>query len=129
MAGKEELKAEVCAEIERRAHDIVMISDQIMRTPETGYREERTAQLVATQLDRMGVTYRPGLALTGIKARLSGRTRGPTVAILGELDSLIVSGHPFADPATRAAHACGHHAQVASMLGAGMGLQAVIPSV
>src|SRR5262249_59647502 len=72
------------------------------------------------------VDCRRGLAIAGVKARLRGRSRGPTVAVLGELDSLIVAEHPFADPSTHAAHACGHHAQVASMIGAGMGLQAIM---
>ena len=125
-AGKAELKARVCAEIERRAEDIVRISEHIMRHPESGFREVRTAQYVCGELDRMGLAYRSGLALTGVKARMSGRTSGPTVGILGELDSLIVSDHPYADPVTGAAHACGHFAQIASMLGAGMGLQPVM---
>ena len=34
----------------------------------------------------------------------------------------MVVGHPVADPETGAAHACGHNAQVAGMLGAAMGL-------
>jgi amidohydrolase len=124
--SREELKAQVCAEIDRRAQDIVAISDHIMHHPESGYREVQTAKFVAAQLDRMGLDHRDGLALTGVKARMRGRGSGPTVAILGELDSLIVSDHPLADPVTHAAHACGHNAQVASMLGAGMGLQTVM---
>jgi amidohydrolase len=126
MATTEELKAKVCAEIDRRAEDIVAVSDHILRHPESGYREVRTAEYVAGQLDRLGLKHRDGLALTGVKARMKGRAPGPTVAVLGELDSLIVGAHPFADPKTHAAHACGHNAQVASMLGAGMGLQAVM---
>jgi amidohydrolase len=126
MATTDELKRRVCAEIDRRAEEIVAASDHIMRHPESGYREVRTAEYVAAQFDRLGLKYRDGLALTGVKARLTGRRPGPTVAVLGELDSLIVVGHPFADPKTHAAHACGHNAQVASMLGAGMGLQAVM---
>src|SRR5262249_58001445 len=106
------------------AGEIVEISAHIRRHPESGYREVRTAEYVAGRLDRLGLKYRDGLALTGVKARLKGRAPGPTVAILGELDSLIVGGHPLADPVTHAAHACGHNAQIASMLGAGMGLQA-----
>jgi amidohydrolase len=126
MADLDQLKARVCAEIDRRAGEIVAISEHIMRHPEPGYREVRTAEHVARQLARMGLAPREGLALTGVKARLRGRAPGPTVAVLGELDSLIVAGHPFADPATHAAHACGHNAQVASMVGAGLGLQAVM---
>jgi amidohydrolase len=123
---KSGLKARVCAEIDRRAPEIAAISDHIMRHPESGFREERTAAFVREQFDRMGLAHRHGLALTGVKARMRGRTRGPTVAILGELDSLIISDHPLADPTTHAAHACGHNAQIASMLGAGMGLRTVM---
>jgi len=42
--------------------------------------------------------------------------------MLGELDALVVAGHPEADPTTGAAHACGHNAQLAGLLGAAMGL-------
>jgi amidohydrolase len=38
------------------------------------------------------------------------------------LDAVIVPDHPCADPATGAAHACGHHAQIAGLLGAAMAL-------
>ena len=37
-----------------------------------------------------------------------------------------MSDHSDAGPRTGAAHACGHHAMVAVMLGAGLGLQAVL---
>ena len=37
--SKAELKAAVVAEIDRRADEIVAISDHIMRHPESGYRE------------------------------------------------------------------------------------------
>ncbi len=126
MPTREELKARVCAEVDRRAEEIRKISDHIMRNPESGYREVKTAKFVGEQLDQMGLQHRDGLALTGVKARIKGRSAGPTVAILGELDSLMVWDHPLADPVTHAAHACGHNAQVASMLGAGMALQAVM---
>jgi amidohydrolase len=61
--------------------------------------------------------------MTGVRADVSGRGgAGPTFAIIGELDGLRVTGHPEADPRTGAAHACGHNAQIAGMLGAAMGL-------
>jgi amidohydrolase len=46
------------------------------------------------------------------------------VALVGELDSLTVSDHPLAQRETGAAHACGHNAQIAGMIGAAMGLLA-----
>jgi len=60
--------------------------------------------------------------LTGVRTELIGGSAGPALAILGELDSLIVNEHPFADPVTGAAHACGHHCQIAMMFGAAFGL-------
>lgn len=126
MTSKEELKARVCAEIDRQAERIVACSDEIMRHPETGFREHGTARRVIKQFADMGLEYRSGLAHTGVKARMRGHSSRRTVAVLGELDSLLISDHPHADSDTGAAHACGHNAMVASMLGAGMGLQPVM---
>src|SRR5262249_58063591 len=71
----------------------------------------------------LGLKPETALALTGVRAEAAGRAGdGPTFALLGELDGLVVAGHPEGDPATGAAHACGHNAQVAALLGAAMGL-------
>ena len=72
----------------------------------------------------MGLPFESHIALTGLKAILDSGNPGPTVGVMGELDSLRVVGHPHADPETTAAHACGHHCQIGMMLGVGMGLQA-----
>ncbi|GHF53262.1 amidohydrolase [Amycolatopsis bartoniae] len=121
-----ELKARACAEIDRRAAEIVALSEDILRHPETGYRETRTAEVVARKFAELGLAPRAGLARTGVKARMRGRGPGPAVGILGELDSLVIPDHPFADPETGAAHACGHNSQVAAMVGAGIGLRPVL---
>lgn len=123
---KAKLKELVCAEIDRQAERITALSDDIMRHPETGYRETRTAGLVAEQFRAMGLDPATGLARTGVKARMRGRSSGLTAAVLGELDGLVIPGHPHGDPETDAAHACGHNAQIASMIGAGLGLQTVL---
>ena len=118
-----ELKRKACATIEARKPEIVQVAKRILENPETGFNERRTATLVTHELQKMGLPYRGKLARTGIKARMEGGAGpGPAVGILGELDSLLVFEHPFADPNTGAAHACGHHAQIGMMLGATMGL-------
>ncbi len=89
---------------------------------ETAFRELKTARLVAQKFGELGLQPRNGLAVTGVRADALGGTAGPTLAILGELDSLIVAEHPHADPDTGAAHACGHHCQIAMMLGAATAL-------
>ena len=120
---KDDLKKQVYAAIDRRADEIIGLGEQIRRTPELGFKEFKTAKLVEETLAKIGLSPKGGLAITGVRADLPGQAGdGPTFAMLGELDALVVAGHPEADPATGAAHACGHNAQVAGLLGAAMGL-------
>src|SRR5215468_1452577 len=122
MSSKDELKRAVCEAIDRRADVIIDLGETILRHPETGFNELKTAALVAERMRALGLAPHTGLALTGVKGRLAGAATGPRLAVIGELDSLRTSEHPLADPATGAAHSCGHNAQIAGMLGAAIGL-------
>jgi amidohydrolase len=120
---RDELKRQIFEAIDRRADEIIGLGQQIRRHPELGFKEVKTARLVEDTFGRLGLHAKGGLALTGVRAEASGRNAdGPTFALLGELDALVVAGHPEADPTTGAAHACGHNAQIAGLLGAAMGL-------
>jgi amidohydrolase len=119
----EELKQRVWSAIDQRRDDIIALGEGIRRHPELGFKEVKTARLVEETLSKLGMAPKAGLALTGVRADLDGRAgAGPTFALLAELDALVVAGHPEADPHTGAAHACGHNAQVAGLLGCAMGL-------
>jgi amidohydrolase len=122
MATRDDLKRAVCETIDRHAEQIIAAGETIRRTPELGFKEFRTAKLVEETFREIGLPAKGGLAITGVRAEARGAREGPTLAILGELDGLVVAGHPGADPETGAAHACGHNAQVAAMLGAAIGL-------
>ena len=120
---KDELKQRVYEAIDRRSQEIIGLGEQIRRQPELGFKEVKTARLVEETLKKHGLAPKAGLALTGVRADVAGRAgAGPTFALLGELDALVVVGHPGADPQTGAAHACGHNAQIAGLLGAAIGL-------
>jgi amidohydrolase len=125
------LKRRLHAAIDARAAAIVELGERIRRHPELGFKEVKTAALVEETLRSLGLEPRSGLALTGVRAEVSGGRPGPTFALLGELDGLVVAGHPDADPSTGAVHACGHNAQVAGLLGCAMGLLAagVLPEL
>ena len=124
MSMIEELKRKACEAIDSQKDEIIAVAKKVLQTPETGFGEVKTSRLVAQKFQRMGIPHRDGLALTGVKGKVEGSAGpGPCVSIIGELDALLVPEHANADPATGAAHACGHHAQIGMMLGAITGLQ------
>jgi amidohydrolase len=122
MPTRDDIKRAVCESIDKQGERITQVGDTIRRNPELGFKEFKTARLVEETMREIGLEPKGGLALTGVRATVKGAKDGPTFALLGELDGLVVAGHPVADPATGAAHACGHNAQVAGLLGAAMGL-------
>ena len=132
IKGIDEMKAAALAEIDRRGDELIGISKTILDNPEPGFREFKTARTVAEAFERFEIPYKDGIGITGLRGDLrggSGRgagggSGGPTVAVMGELDSLKVLGHPHADDETSAAHACGHHCQIGMMLGVAVGLLA-----
>lgn len=117
-----ELKARVADAIEANAQKIINIGEHIMKNPELGFKEFKTAKLVSEIFSELGLPHRSGIAITGVVAQLGSGNPGPNVAVMGELDSLHIPGAPHADPVTGAAHSCGHNAQIAEMLGVALGL-------
>ena len=123
---RDDLKRQVWEAIDRRAETVIDLGERIRRHPELGFKETKTARLVEETLSGLGLAPQTGLAMTGVKAVAAGaKGAGPSFAVIGELDALGVAGHPEADETTGAAHACGHNAQIAGMLGAAIGLHAV----
>lgn len=117
-----QLKNRVLTAIDERADQIIALGEDIFRHPELGFREERTTEVMARWFSALGLPIRTGLALTGVRAECRGRQSLARVAVLGELDAVVSFEHPQADPKTGAAHACGHHAQLAVLAGVATGL-------
>jgi amidohydrolase len=115
-------KDRVTAAIQANRDAIYAVGDAIYADPELGFKEVHTAERVAASFDRLGLPYRTNLGITGVKAVLDSGRPGPSVCIIGELDSIIVFDHPDANPQTGAAHCCGHNCQIAGMLAAATGI-------
>jgi amidohydrolase len=124
MHRTEELKATIRLEIDRQREETLGIAQRILRNPELGFKEVATARLVADRLRFLDIPCRTGLAITGVKGVLDTGRPGPTVAVLGELDSVLVYDHPHANRETGAAHACGHNVQIATLLAVAGALRA-----
>tara|TARA_B100000959_G_scaffold134268_1_gene140909 strand:- start:12683 stop:14008 length:1326 start_codon:yes stop_codon:yes gene_type:complete len=120
----ERIKSLVCDEIERNGDKLISIAKEILKNPEPGFKEFKTAEIVSREFEAFQIPHEKGIAITGLKSSLETGTPGPNIAVIGELDSLKVLGHPYEDKETTAAHACGHHCQIAMMLGVAVGLKA-----
>ncbi len=120
----ERIKSLVCDEIERNGDKLISIAKEILKNPEPGFKEFKTAEIVSREFEAFQMPHEKGIAITGLKSSLETGTPGPNIAVIGELDSLKVLGHPYEDKETTAAHACGHHCQIAMMLGVAVGLKA-----
>ncbi len=124
--NRQELKKKALDTIDSKAKEIIQIGDDLWKIPEVGYREYKTSEYVEEQYDKMSWYYENKLAMTGSKAYLKEKGVSPTIAVVGELDSLDIPTHPAADPKTGWVHACGHHAQITAMLATGFGLDPIM---
>ncbi len=117
-------RAEQLMEMTARHEKLIYeTADYIWKHPETGYREWNTSAYMAEQFEKLGYTLVKAGDIPGFYADLDTGRPGPKVAILGELDSLIVKNHPDAVPDTCAVHACGHNAQCATLMGVAAALK------
>lgn len=95
---------------------IIAFAEDIAAHPEPGCEEFCTAGKTAEVLKNLGYKVTEHLARTGVKGTKSVK-EGPSLTVIGELDAIGCHSHPNANPVTGVAHACGHHAQMAAMIG------------
>jgi amidohydrolase len=119
------LKNEVCALIDEAAPETERLAASVQDEPEFGFKETKTAAKVAAFFRQIGIKPEEGLAFTGVRARLDGRRKGPTIALLAELDAVSCPDAPKADPVTGAAHTCGHFLQLGMLMAAARALKSV----
>lgn len=121
--------AEVSTAVERVLPQVVAWRRDLHQHPELGFNETRTAGVVADHLRALGLEVRTGVGKTGVVGVLRGARPGRTVALRADMDALPVkeaTGLAFASTATGTymgetvpvAHACGHDAHVAMLMGA-----------
>lgn len=118
----DEIEKRIVERIDQNREKIIAFGRDIYSHAELGYKEFRTAAKFAELLKTLQLRTEEGLAVTGVKGYLKGTPQDITLALIGELDALKIPSHPFANPETGAAHCCGHHAQMAGVVGAALAL-------
>lgn len=117
-----EIKERVIKAIDENRELILKAGQAMYDNPEFGYKEFKGTEIVSNYFkNELGLDVEEGIAYTGCRARVNENAEGPKVAILGELDAISCSDHLDSNE-LGAVHACGHHIQIAGMLGAATGL-------
>jgi hippurate hydrolase len=101
--------------------ELVALRRDLHAHPELAFQETRTADIVARELTRHGLTVERGLAKTGVVGILQGKTSGRMIALRADMDALpLQEQNSFAHRSVHAGrmHACGHDGHTAMLLGA-----------
>ncbi len=99
---------------------MVALRRRLHQYPEPSFREIRTAEIIAAELERLGIEFRSGVGGTGIVAEIR-KGGGATVAIRADMDGLPIeeeTGLDFASRNPGMMHACGHDGHMAMAVGA-----------
>ena len=105
--------------IDNNKDKIIEFAKKVLNNPELGFKEFKTSELVKDVFEELKLDVKDKIAYTGVKGRLG--KDGFNVCLIGELDSVKCFEHPNAVFPSGAAHACGHHAQLANLIGAAIG--------
>lgn len=100
--------------------ELVRYRRDFHRHPELGFKETRTAGIVAESLNSLGLEVQAGIGKTGVIGLLEGVRDGPTVLLRFDMDGLPVKEENEVDYASQTAglmHACGHDGHMAVGLG------------
>lgn len=111
------MNEKIIAAVEKHRDLILEAERYIWAHPETGYREAETSKYLEEKFKALGYELTLAGNIPGFITDIDTGREGPTLMILGELDSLICPNHKECDPETGYVHACGHNVQTATLLG------------
>lgn len=123
MVILDETERRIVELIDDNRDEIINFAKDIYTHAELGYKEFRTADMFNTFMKKLALPIKENLAITGAKAYLNEHKKNNvSVALIGELDALKIPEHKYVNQETQAAHCCGHHAQLAGVIGAAIAL-------
>lgn len=123
MLHLDDTEKKIVERIEKNRKEIVEFARDIYAHGELGYKEFRTAEKFNCFMKGLQLPVQEKLAITGAKACLNTEKKeNISLALIGELDALRIPEHKYANKETQAAHSCGHHAQLAGVIGAAIAL-------
>jgi len=115
------MSIKILPEVNAIKNDIIANRRDFHKYPELGFKEQRTAKVIAEKLKSYGIDVRRGIGKTGVIGDLHGKNGGKTIALRADMDALPIqeTGHlSFKSQNEGIMHACGHDGHMAMLLGA-----------
>lgn len=113
----------IFAAVDAARETILATQADLHKIPELGFREWKTHAYLKNRFEELGYEVTELGDIPGFYTDVDTGRPGPKIVVFGELDALPCPSHPFADPETGAAHACGHDCQCAIILGVAAALK------
>lgn len=92
------------------------------QNPELSFQEVNTSNFIQTELKKMGIPFRAGIAKTGVLGKIEGKNpEKKIIALRADMDALPIceqTNLPFKSVNNNVMHACGHDVHVTCLLGA-----------
>ena len=101
------------------AAEMRAIRHDLHRHPELGFKERRTAALVAERLRAWGIAVHEGIGKTGVVGVIEAGSSARGIGLRADMDALPIqegSGTPHASTHPGIAHSCGHDGHTAILL-------------
>jgi hypothetical protein len=92
--------------------EALALGEKFFALPETGFHEKRTEEAICACLESWQLPYQNHLALHGVRCTFQGKKPGYHVAVLADMDALLVQRGEGAVPF----HSCGHSIQTVILL-------------
>jgi len=108
------------AEAQHIADDIIAFRRDFHQHPELRFAEHRTGQIIAEELNRLGLEVQTGIGETGVVGILEGAQEGQTLLYRTDMDALPIqelNDISYKSLYDGKMHACGHDGHMAIALG------------
>lgn len=105
---------------EKLIHELIQFRRTLHQHPELGYQEVNTSKLICEKLDSLGISYRSGIAKTGVVAEIE-KGEGKCIALRADMDALPIQEETNLEYSSKnkgVMHACGHDVHTTMLLGA-----------